>query len=70
MSTIQELRDEIEVLMADPRTNYLQILALLGKLTVHLETLERLYFHQDIAITAIQDKLDKGGKVEVNVRYS
>lgn len=53
MSTIQELRDEIEVLMADPRTNYLQILALLGKLTVHLETLERLYFHQDIAITAI-----------------
>lgn len=72
MSTIQELRNEIEALITNPnlKTNYLQILALLGKITVHLEALERLYFNQDMKVTAIQNKLDKGGKVEINVRYS
>lgn len=70
MSTIQELRDEIEALITNPKINYLQVLALLGKITVHLEALERLYFRQDMKVTAIENKLDEGGKVEVNVRYS
>ena len=70
MSTVQELRDEIEALTTKSKTNQFQILALLGKLTVHLEALERLYFNQDMKITAIQNKLDKGEKVEINVRYS
>lgn len=72
MSTIQELKDELEILMAlpDSQVKQLQTLALIGKILVHMETLERLYFRQDMKVTAIEDKLDKGGKVEVNVRYS
>jgi hypothetical protein len=38
-------------------------------LIVLLEALEKLYFNQDMKITAIENKLDEGGKVEVNVRY-
>ena len=72
MSTIQELKDELEILMAlpDSQAKQLRILALIGKILVHMEALEKLYFNQDMKITAIQNKLDKGGKVEVNVRYS
>ena len=71
MSTIQELKDELEILMAlpDSQAKQLQTLALIGKILVHMETLERLYFRQDMKVTAIENKLDEGGKVEVNVRY-
>jgi len=34
-----------------------------------MEALEKLYFNQDMKITAIENKLDEGRKVEVNVRY-
>ena len=68
MSTIQEL--EILMALPDSQAKQLRILALIGKILVHMESLERLYFRQDMKVTAIEDKLDKGGKVEVNVRYS
>lgn len=72
MSTIQELKDELEILMTLPDSYAKQIrtFALIGKILVHMEALERLYFRQDMKVTAIENKLDKGGKVEVNVRYS
>lgn len=72
MSTIQELKDELEILMALPDSYAKQIrtLTLIGKILVHMEALEKLYFRQDIKVTAIQNKLDKGGKIEINVRYS
>jgi len=71
MSNIQELKDELEILMAlpDSQAKQLQTLALIGKILVHMEALERLYFRQDMKVTAIENKLDEGGKVEVNVRY-
>jgi hypothetical protein len=71
MSTIQELKDELEILMAlpDSQAKQLRTLALIGKILVHMEALERLYFRQDMKVTAIENKLDEGGKVEVNVRY-
>ena len=72
MSTIQELKDELEILMAlpDSQTKQLRTLALIGKILVHMEAYERAGFFQDARITSIENKLDKGGKVEVNVRYS
>ena len=72
MSIIQELKDELEILMAlpDSQAKQLQTLALISKILVHMKSLERLYFRQDMKVTAIENKLDKGGKVEVNVRYS
>ena len=72
MSTIQELKDELEDLMMfpDSQAKQLRTLALIGKVLIQLEALERLYFNQDMKITAIQNKLDNGGKVEINVRYS
>lgn len=72
MSTIQELKDELEDLMMfpDSRAKQLRTLTLIGKVLIHLEALERLYFNQDMKVTAIQNKLDNGGKVEINVRYS
>lgn len=72
MSSIEELKEEIESLITnpDPKVNYFYILGLLGKLTVRVEALERSYFNQDMKITAIQNKLNEGGKVEINVRYN
>ena len=72
MSTIQELKDELEELMMfpDSQAKQLRTLALIGKVLIRLEALERLYFKQDMKIAAIQNKLDNGGKVEINVRYS
>ena len=71
MSKIQELKDELEILMAlpDSQAKQLRTLALIGKILVHMEALERLYFRQDMKVIAIENKLDEGGKVEVNVRY-
>lgn len=72
MSTIQELKDELEDLMMfpDSQAKQLRTLTLIGKVLIQLEALERLYFNQDMRITSIQNKLDNGGKVEINVRYS
>lgn len=72
MSTIQELKDELEDLMMfpDSQATQLRTLTLIGKVLIQLEALERLYFKQDMKVTAIQNKLDNGGKVEINVRYS
>lgn len=72
MSTIQELRDELETLMIlpDSQGKQLRILALIGKILIHMEAYEKAEFSNDIRITSIENKLQKGGKVEVNVRYS
>lgn len=72
MSAIQELKDELEILMAlpDSQAKQLRTLALVGKILVHMEVYEKAGFSQDVRITSIENKLQKGGKVEVNVRYS
>lgn len=71
MSTIQELKDELEILMAlpDSYAKQIRVLALIGKVLVHMEAYEKAEFLQDARITSIENKLDRGGKVEVNVRY-
>lgn len=72
MSTIQELKDELEILMAlpDSQVKQLRTLALIGKILDHMEVYEKAGFSQDARITSVENKLQKGGKVEVNVRYS
>lgn len=72
MSTIQELKDELETLMVLPynQGKQLRTLALIGKILTHMEAYERAEFSHETRITSIENKLQKGGKVEVNVRYS
>lgn len=72
MSTIQELKDELEILMAlpDSQAKQLRTLALIGKILDHMEVYERAEFFHETRITSIENKMKKGGKVEVNVRYS
>lgn len=71
MSTIQELKDELEILMMLPESESrsLRTLALIGKILVHMEAYEKHCFQTDAAISSIENKMNDNGKVEINVRY-